>query len=82
MKLELSGNGFPCEVDADMENGNIEDEIAGSIAERSKQAKAVIKAEESSMPFKEGQDHYLISARSEVNPKPLHIYDIFIRCPT
>ncbi len=65
MKLELSGTGPLCEVDADMENGNIEDEIAGSIAERSKQAKAVIEAEESCMPFKEGQDHYLISARSE-----------------
>ena len=46
-----------------MENGNIEEEIAGSIAERSKQAEAVIQAEEASMPFKEGQDHYLISAR-------------------
>ena len=65
MKLELSGTGPLCEEDANMENGNIEDEIAGSIAERSKQAKAVIEAEEASVPFKEGQDHYLISARSE-----------------
>ena len=65
MKLEASGMGPLCEVDANMENGNIEDEIAGSTAERSSQAKAVIEAEEASMPFKEGQDHYLISARSE-----------------
>ena len=53
-----------CEVDTMMENGHIEDEIAGSIAERSKQAHAVIEAEEASMPFKEGQEHYLINARS------------------
>ncbi len=68
MKLEASGMGPLCEVDANMENGNIEDEIAGSTAERSSQAKAVIEAEEASMPFKEGQDHYLISARSERHP--------------
>lgn len=53
-----------CEVNNNMENGHIEDEIAGSIPERSKQAKAVIQAEEASMPFKEGQEHYLINARS------------------
>ena len=52
------------EVDADMENGNVESEIPGSIAERCKQAEAVLQAEEASMPFKEGQNHYLMNARS------------------
>ena len=64
MRLVPPETGPLCEVDANMENGSIEDEIAGSIAERSKQAEAVIHAEEASMPFKEGQDHYLINARS------------------
>ena len=64
MRLLPPETGLLCEVDATMENGNIDDEIAGSIAERSKQAKAVIHAEEACMPFKEGQNHYLINARS------------------
>ena len=51
------------EPDVDMGNVKTQNDVEDGILERTKQAEAVIKAEESSRPWKVGQVQYVIDAR-------------------
>ena len=57
---EMSVSGEP---DVDMGNGKTENNVEDEISQRTKQAEAAIKAEESSRPWKVGQVQYVIDAR-------------------
>ena len=57
---EMSVLGEP---DVDMGNEETKNNAEDGILERTKQAEAVIKAEESSRPWKVGQVQYVIDAR-------------------